>query len=521
MLIQDLLTESAARNPEKGVVRHKSEWMSYEDLDYQSDRLAGFLADQGISPGDRVAIVAENSFEYVVSYFGVLKAGGVTVELNVSTPSEGLTQLLNHSDSRAVICTKKYFRTVIPALHSAPGVELFISDSTIPMQLTDKLNRPAHRLQGICLSEAYKRPSIGRIDVDLASIVYTSGSTGTPKGVMHSHLNVVTNTHSIIEYLELTSNDRVMVILPFYYVYGKTLLTTHIAVGGSLVIDNRFAYPNVVLETMVETGVTGFAGVPSTYSILMGKSGITRYTFPKLRYVTQAGGHMAVGLQKEVAEVFSPAKLFVMYGATELSPRLTYVPPDTLADKWGSIGVPIPNTEAFIADEYGNRLERGRDGEIVGRGANVMMGYWKDAEGTARVLRNGLYYTGDIGREDEDGYLYVTGRTKEMMKVKGNRVSAKEIEDALLGVGDVQEAAVVSVPDEILGEAPWAYVVPRKGHILQEDNLRAALLGSLAAYKIPKEIIVTDMLPKNESGKILKQMLKGREETDTAGSLSI
>ncbi len=521
MLIQDFLTSTALRFPDKRALRYKNEWMSYDELDRQSDRLAGFFADQGISPGDRIAIVAENSFEYVVSYFGVLKAGGVTVELNVSTPSEGLSQLLNHSDSRAVICTKKYYRTAIPAVQNSPGVELFVSDSAIPPQLSDKLNRPSHRLQGICLSDLYKRPPAAAIDADLASIIYTSGSTGVPKGVMHSHLNVVSNTRSIVDYLELSAEDRVMVILPFYYVYGKTLLTTHIAVGGSLVIDNRFAYPTVVLESMKDTEVTGFAGVPSTYSILLNKSNVAQHTFPKLRYVTQAGGHMPVSLQKEVAEVFAPAKLVVMYGATELSPRLTYVPTEMLSKKWGSIGIAIPNTEAFVADEEGNRLEKGREGEIVGRGVNVMMGYWKDPEGTARVLRNGLYYTGDLGREDEDGFLYVTGRTKEMMKIKGNRVSAKEIEEALLGVRDVQEAAVVGMPDEILGEAPCAYVVPRKGSVLQEDALRAALLSSLAAYKIPKEIIVTDTLPKNGAGKIMKQMLKEHQKADGAGAFSM
>jgi acyl-CoA synthetase (AMP-forming)/AMP-acid ligase II len=300
-----------------------------------------------------------------------------------------------------------------------------------------------------------------------------------------------------------------MVVLPFYYVYGKTLLNTHVLAGGSVVIDNRFTYPNVVLDTMKQQEATGFAGVPSTFMLLLNKSKLRDVTpFPALRYVTQAGGHMAVPVQEQVVEAFAPAGLVIMYGATELAPRLTWLPPEQWERKKGSIGISIPNTEAFVADDAGNRLPPGQTGEIVGRGSNVMMGYWKDPEGTAKVLRHGLYYTGDLGSMDEEGFLFVVGRSKDMLKIGGNRASAKEIEDAILEVPHVHEVAVIGVEDPVLGEAPKACVVLKKDERLADEELRRMLSKRLPPYKIPKFVEFRESLPKNRSGKILKAKLR-------------
>ncbi len=517
-MIQDFLTNTAKRFPDTNAIWFQKNWISYEKLNHRSDKFAGYLVKHGVEPGDRIAIVSENSHDYAIAYYGILKAGAVTVELNTRTPSQGLAELLEHSGCRVVICSKRCIPSVVPAIHSTPAIELLIVDSTVSPNHCAAIKGTVCRIDEIYASDHSLPPPGRQIDLDLASIVYTSGSTGHPKGVMHSHLNVVSNTRSIVDYLKVTETDRMMVVLPFYYVYGKTLLNTHVAAGGSLVVDNRFTYPNVVLDTMKQTEVTGFAGVPATFSMLLGKSNIGEYRFPALRYVTQAGGHMTVTLQKKVANVFAPADLYIMYGATELSPRLTYVPPHMLSKKWGSIGIPIPNTDAFVVDEKGNRAGPHKEGEIAGRGSNVMMGYWKDPEATSRVLRNGMYFTGDLGRMDEDGYLYVTGRTKEMMKIKGHRVSAKEIEEALLNIGGIEEVAVVAVPDEMLGEAPRAFVVAQQGREPREEVLRAALMRTLAPYKIPARIIFRTALPKNESGKIMKHCLTDNPGPTVSGS---
>ena len=299
-----------------------------------------------------------------------------------------------------------------------------------------------------------------------------------------------------------------MVILPFYYVYGKTLLNTHFFVGGSVVIDNRFVFPNTVLKTMQETACTGFAGVPSTFSILLHKTNVQEYQFPALRYVTQAGGAMAPSLQKQVAFAFYPAQLYIMYGATEASARLSYLHPRDLPRKWGSIGKAIPNVELFVADEHGRPLPPGQTGELVARGANIMQGYWNDEAETRRVLRNGLYFTGDLGVMDEEGFLYVVGRSKDMIKVGANRISAKEIEEKLVAFEPILEIAVVGIPDEILGEAIKAFIVPKDGVELTKEAVIQFARSVLPSYKIPREIEFVKKLPKNKSGKIIKHKLK-------------
>lgn len=508
MLVQHILRDAASRFGQKNALWCKNEWVTYGELEKRSDSLAWGLRENGIRSGDRVALLYENSSQYAVAFFAVLKAGAVVVPLNVSNTPEETSYVLNSCEARGIIVQEKYEKLLQVCRSEDSAPELVVSDDEVSVPggcsfavFSDLENK-----------ECDGPPPVSTIDVDLACIIFTSGSTGKPKGVMLSHLNLLSNTRSIVEYLQLGSDDRIMVVLPFYYIYGKTLLLTHIACGGSVVIDNRFTFPNVVLETMEKMEVTGFAGVPSTYMILLNKSSLRQKKFPSLRYVTQAGGAMASSVQKDVASVFAPARVFIMYGATELSPRLTYVPPEKLESKWGSIGVPIPNCDAFVADEEGNRLPPYTEGEIVGRGSNVMMGYWRDPRSTSKVLRHGLYYTGDRGIMDEEGFLFVVGRSSEMLKIGGRRVSAKEIEDALLALGCVEEAAVIRVDDQILGEAAKAFVVVKAGCAVKENELKTMLARILPGYKIPSRFCLVDSLPKNGSGKIIKGNLEVKVE---------
>jgi acyl-CoA synthetase (AMP-forming)/AMP-acid ligase II len=282
-------------------------------------------------------------------------------------------------------------------------------------------------------------------------------------------------------------------------------------VGGSVVLDNRFAFPNVILDTMKKTDTTGFSGVPSTFMILLNRSTVKKQKFPSLRYLTQAGGPMAPAVQKEVVETFDPAKLFVMYGATEASARLSYLDPADLTRKWGSIGKAIPNVDLFVADEEGRELPQGEVGELVARGSNFMEGYWKDQEETDKVMRHGLYYTGDLGRMDEEGFLYVVGRTKDMIKVGGERVSAKEIEEIILELKEVQEIAIIGVEDPVLGEAIKAFVIATPGNGVETERILNHCKKRLPPYKVPKFVEIVTELPKNESGKILKPVLREME----------
>lgn len=507
MLVHSFLECTSLRFPDKPAVWYQDEWMTYGQIERQANRVANFLVEQGLQRGERVTLLMENSFTFITAYFGIMKAGGVVVGLNTEITSEDLEYLVQNSEARFLFLNKERLRLYEPIREKLTGLHSVVVSGGLPENadtgFVEFESIAAEYPAELDAAVAKNRT----IDIDLAEIVYTSGSTGVPKGVLLSHLNLSSNMESIAEYLHLSPNDRIMVILPFTYIYGKSLLLTHVLVGGSLVIDNRFVYPNKVLETMQRTEATGFAGVPSTFSILLNRSSLRDYSFPQLRYVTQAGGHMAPALQKDALEAFYPAQLYIMYGATEAAPRLSYLEPTMLLRKMGSIGTPVPNVDLFVSDENGRPVPLGEEGEIVARGSNIMQGYWKDPQGTAEVLKHGLYFTGDLGKQDEDGYLYVVGRKKNIIKVKGFRVSAKEIEERILEMEDVIETAVVGVPDEVLGEAVKAYIVARDGATLSQQDVLAYLKPHLSSYKLPKFVEFRESLPKNKSGKIMKTEL--------------
>lgn len=508
MQINHFLENAAKKYPDKKAIWYRDKWMTYGQINVLSNKLANYLKEVKVQKGDRVAILYENSFDYVISYFAVLKVGAVDVSLNTETTVGTLTHALNDSGAKAIITNKRHGRYLIPALKKTPELREVITDQQDLSEYEEIGHCNQVRLRDIYNSGNPAHPGVRCIDVDLASIIYTAGSMGTPKGVMLTHLNLVSNTRSVIEYLELTENDRIMVVLPFFYIFGKSLLHTHFCIGGSVVIDNRFIFPQVILETMRRTNVTGFAGVPSTFLILLNRSGIKEFKFDSLRYVAQAGGSMLPSVQQEVAKVFSPARLFVMYGSTEGAPRLSYLDPSMLNAKSGSIGKAVSNVELFVADDNGKRLSTNKVGEIVARGSNIMVGYWNDPIETTKVMRNGLYYTGDLGRMDEDGYIYIVGRSKDIIKVGGFRVNAKEIEDVLLEINEISEVAVKGVEDSILGEAIKAYIVVRENTELTEEKVKNSLRTMLPSYKQPTYIQFVKSLPKNKFGKILKTELK-------------
>ena len=296
----------------------------------------------------------------------------------------------------------------------------------------------------------------GRVDPDLgrapeaalpelapdaaALVLYTSGSTGRPHGVVQTFRNIDANTRSIVQYLGLTNEDRALLTLPLYYCYGRSVLQTHLHAGGSLFLDNRSAFPRVILETLASEGCTGFAGVPLTFEIIRRMVDVSSLVLPRLRYVTQAGGPMAPETIAWARKAFHPARLFVMYGQTEATARLSYLPPDRAAEKEGSVGIPIPGVELRVVDEAGSELPPGDIGELVARGANVTPGYLDEPEETAAILRDGWLWTGDLACRDTEGFIYLRGRVREILKVGGKRVSPVEIEQTITRHPDVRDA---------------------------------------------------------------------------------
>jgi acyl-CoA synthetase (AMP-forming)/AMP-acid ligase II len=514
MKVSDLLVNTAAAFEEKTAAIHLGRSITYGELYRSSAALAERLKRLGLPSGSRAAILFENTIDYVICYFASFLAGMVTVPLDTSLAPENLNYILADCGASVFMVQSKYRRQLDTILGGNLSLSLIVSDRTMP--IADSFP-PMETIGGI-IEEASSIPSLtraaaavasaGQSPHELAAIFYTSGSTGEPKGVMLSHRNLVSNTLATVQYLGLTKDDSVLVILPFYYIYGNSLLLTHVATGGKVVIDNRFMYPEVVLDSLEESKATGFAGVPSTFMIALSKSTIAKRRLADLKYITQAGGAMAPDVTRRLIEACPNQKIWVMYGQTEASPRVTYLPPDQLNEKLGSIGIAVPGVEVRILDESGREVTIGETGEIVVGGPNVMLGYWNQPEATAEVLRDGWLITGDLARKDDDGYMYVVGRKREIIKSAGHRVSAKEIEETLVAHEAVAEAAVFGVPDDILGEAIHAVVVLRPGALCNEKQIQGFCQKHLAAFKIPRVVRFLNSLPKSQSGKVNKLQLK-------------
>ena len=321
---------------------------------------------------------------------------------------------------------------------------------------------------------------------------------------MLTHLNLRANTDSILSYLKLTSSDSMLLVLPLYYCYGLSVLHTHLKVGASIFLNNNFILLGSVIANLIKYESTGFAGVPSHFQMLLRKSQTFKNTtFPHLRYVTQAGGKLHEAFIEEFINAFPTVDFFVMYGQTEATARLTYLPSKSVKSKIGSIGKPIPGVTLKIITKDGKPVKNGEVGEIVVKGENIMKGYFNDPVGTNDTLKNGWLYTGDLGRTDKEGFIFLTARKKGILKVGGERISPKEIEEVIVSIPDVIDTTVIAIDDELLGEAIKAIVVVNED--TNQDELKNKILNlckqKLASNKTPKVIEFTLKFDVNSIGK--------------------
>jgi long-chain acyl-CoA synthetase len=503
-----MLRQSACRFPERVFVHHAGEDFTYAQIWNQAVAVAAWLSENGLQLGDRVAILLKNSPEYVASYFGTLLAGGTVVGLNPDTTPRELTRTLNHCTVTALVYHSASSDLLQETVPQVPSLRLFLqADEGVGLRASDGLPRA-------CFGELLRGSTTGLPTLrppHVAQIIYTSGTSGKPKGVTLSHRNLVANTRSIIQYLKLTEEDAVLVILPFFYSYGNSLLLTHMAVGGRLILASDFVFWSRTLDLMQEQEATGFSGVPSSYAMLLHRTDFLRRRFPTLRYLTCAGGGLAPAVVQRLREAFPHVELYLMYGQTEASARLSSLMPEDVDRKLGSIGKGIPGVELQVLDDEGTPVKPGDIGEIVARGDNIMLGYWNDPEETAKVLRPEGLRTGDLATVDEEGYIYVVGRKSDLIKSGAYRIHPKEIEDVILELQGVAEVAVVGMPDPILYEVPVAFIVPSKdAHTLTEQDVVDHCLRNLPRYKAVRGVHFVEALPKTSSGKVRRAELKER-----------
>ncbi|MFL5346382.1 MAG: class I adenylate-forming enzyme family protein [Hyalangium sp.] len=511
-LLHDYLSHSARRLPGKLALVCGDRRLTYAELELRSNALAHALVRRGVTRGDRVIVFAENTVEAVISFWAVLKANAVVVMVNPQTRADKLTYYLNDCRAAALISEARLSSEFLPAMARTRHLRAAIIAGTLPPPLVDG-SAPLTSWEDALSGEISAVPLPRQcIDMDLAAIIYTSGSTGEPKGVMLTHRNMLTAATSISTYLGMVEDDVVMNVLPLAFDYGLYQLILTTRVGARLVLERSFAFPARVLTKLVQEGVTGFPGVPTIFSILAEMKGLWGQDFSRLRFVTNTAAALSLKHIRMLKELFPHSRIYSMYGLTECK-RCTYLPPEDLERKPTSVGIPIPNTEVWVVDEHGQRVEPGQIGQLVVRGATVMRGYWEKPAATAERLKPGplpgesVLYTGDLCRMDEEGYVYFVGRMDDIIKSRGEKVAPKEVESTLMNIPGVKESAVIGVPDPTLGQAVKAFVVLEQGATLTEKELQRECLRALEPYAVPRYIQLVPQLPKTSTGKIKKTEL--------------
>ncbi|MCS6897856.1 MAG: acyl--CoA ligase, partial [Nitrospira sp.] len=485
--LEQIINDVMQMYRQRTAIIYKNERYTYGDLRMLINAQRNRLADAGLSRQDRAVIWMENSPDYVAIYLAVLELGAIVVALHPQTTAEEVVRIVRHVGAAGVVVSKTVKHWTMGDFESAGLRFVVVGDNVRRMQYRDT---------------GYTVPA------GVAQIIYTSGSTGRPKGVMLTHRNLIANTRSILSYLRLTCDDSVMAVLPFVYAYGNSVMLTHLFSGGALAIENNMLYQQAVVDAMVKSNVTGLSGVSTTYALLLNNSHFKSSSFPALRYLTHAGGPMPSELLSRIRSAFPDRQLYLMYGQTEASARLTYLPPELLETKKGSAGRAIPGVTLKIVKEGGETARPREVGEIWAFGDNIMQGYWQEPELTAEVLKDGWLRTGDVGWLDEEGFLTIVGRNNEMIKSGAYRISPTEIEEILLQHEQILEAGVVGIEDPILGQKICAVVVPKEEQSLTERDLMAYCAQRLVPYKRPKVIAVVPTLPKSPSGKILRHRLR-------------
>ncbi|WP_426168961.1 class I adenylate-forming enzyme family protein [Pseudoduganella sp. R-34] len=503
-----LVSRSARRNGAATALLEGSKRMSYAQLDEDSNRLAHYLLSSGLQPGDKVAMLSPNSMEFVVAAFGILKAGMVWVPINAMLSPTEVAYIVRHAEARLMVVDGQLaahpaWNAALPALglpllRCATGADS--GDGTLAQAIAGQPGTAAE----LALDENA-----------LALIMYTSGTTGNPKGAMHSHRSVLAAVMSNAVTVSIVQQDVLSAILPLFHCAQFSMAAAGLACGAAISISRGFD-PAAVLATLARDRVTLVAALPAMYGAMLMHPSRAGHDLSALRLAIYAMAPMAPELLRRLMQDFCP-HFALGSGQTEMFPMTVYFPPDQQHRTGNCWGQATPVNDTAIMDADGRLLGKGEIGEIVHRGPNAMLGYFKDPEATAATRRFGWHHTGDLGMWDEDGYLHFKGRLKDMIKTGGENVPAIRVEEALLGHPAVAVAAVVGLPHQEWIEAVTAFVCLKPGQAADADSLREHCRGTLAGFEIPKHIAIVDNLPMTSTGKIQKHVLRASHQALYAG----
>ena len=519
MRFEACLRDSAARRPQHTALICGDVRLSYAEFHTEVERCAAALvADAGLANGERCVIFADNRVETCISIFATLRAGGVFSVINPSTKAHKLAWVLNNCEASVLITQASLLGVALEAAAQVPSLRRIVVIDGDEAALQTSAAAPMIAWPAWQTLPVAPLPATPRgIDIDLAMLVYTSGSTGEPKGVMMTHQNVLFAARSISSYLEVGEHDVVLSVLPLAFDYGLYQLLMAVLCGYTLVLERSFAFPQKVLPLLAAEGVTGFPLVPTMAAMLVQMKAFKPEWAAPVRFITNTAAALPPAHIARLQEIFAGARVFSMYGMTE-SKRCTYLPPEQLGTRPDSVGIAIPGTEIWVADEAGQPLPPDTVGELVVRGGHVMQGYWRNEAATAKALKPGRYpwervlHTGDLFRMDSAGYVYFVGRRDDIIKSRGEKVAPKEVEAALYALPGIKEAAVIGVPDEVLGHAIRAVVVLAEGSALSAREILQHCRSRLEDFMVPRDIEFRDALPKTSTGKIQRARLQAEAE---------
>jgi acyl-CoA synthetase (AMP-forming)/AMP-acid ligase II len=495
-----VLEHHAGRTPDKVMTIFEGETTTYHEMTRRAAALAGGLAERGVRSGDVVALLSYNCPEFLEALFAANYLGAIAMPINWRLAAPEVRYILDHSGARALVCDQ----SLLPLANDATAG---LGDSLVLISIAS-VSEGGWISLGDLRASSHEAGRVAAVADDVHRLMYTSGTTGRPKGVMLTHANLAwKNLAHIIEF-GFTQADLGLACGPLYHVGALDLTTTSLIAAGATTIIHRTFDASEVVNEIERSRVSTVWLAPAMVNAIMALPGIEQRDLSSVRVVINGGEKMPIPLIERIQRVFPSAWFADAYGMTETVSGDTFLDRDSIVTKLGSVGRPCLYLELDVWDEAGAPVPAGQQGEIVMRGPKVFKGYWRDSEATASAFTGGWFHTGDIGVRDEDGYLYIVDRLKDMIVSGGENIASSEIERVLYEHGAVLEAAVIGRPDDRWGEVPVAFVVLRQGAAATPPELIAHCRDQLARFKVPKDITFLDALPRNPSGKVLKRELR-------------